>query len=293
MATDSANPDEQPSPVVEPDSETPSESPATPSSGEPSQQHAPKTPKIAIGSQRDVADKSPALPKAVEAAKANPVQIAEPAVESPEPEIGSMIGLGDDLDAEIEAALRDVSMESIVDSTNATENDLAPNARVKGTVTRIHGDNVFFKLMGQYEGVASLNSFKSPPTVDELVEVIVRGQNAEDGLYDVAIPGSSIDVSDWEDLNEGDVVECRVTGSNTGGLEVSVNSLRGFIPASQIDRFRVENFGDYVNQKLQCVVMELNPNRRKLVLSRSTCMSAAPSPSMSTKTLNDFFPVSS
>jgi small subunit ribosomal protein S1 len=47
-----------------------------------------------------------------------------------------------------------------------------------------------------------------------------------------------------------------------------VNSIRGFIPASQIDRFRVENFGDYVNQKLQCLVTEVNPQKRKLVLSR-------------------------
>ena len=45
-------------------------------------------------------------------------------------------------------------------------------------------------------------------------------------------------------------------------------SVRGFIPASQIDRFRVENFGDYVNQKMQCVVTEVNPAKRRLVLSR-------------------------
>ena len=86
--------------------------------------------------------------------------------------------------------------------------------------------------------------------------------------YEVSIPGSAVAVSDWEDVNVGDVVEARVSGSNTGGLEVMLNKLRGFIPASQIDRFRVEKFGEYVNQKLQCLVTEVNPAKKKLVLSR-------------------------
>ena len=63
-------------------------------------------------------------------------------------------------------------------------------------------------------------------------------------------------------------MEARVSGSNTGGLEVMVNNIRGFIPASQIARFRIENFGDFVNQKMQCLVTEVNPQKGKLVLSR-------------------------
>jgi small subunit ribosomal protein S1 len=77
-----------------------------------------------------------------------------------------------------------------------------------------------------------------------------------------------VSVADWTDLTPGAIVEARVTGSNTGGLEVQVQSIRGFIPASQIDLYRVEQFGDYVNQRLQCVVTEANESRQKLVLSR-------------------------
>ncbi len=228
-------------------------------------------PRVQIGSQRDVADKSVSVPKAVAAAKTNPVKIAgvtPEVVPMPEVEIGSMAGLGEDLEAEIEAALGGVSMDSIVESAAAAEAELEPNSRVKATVTKLHGENVFFKLGSQFEGVASLASFKTPPAEGAMLEVIIRGLNAEDGLYEVGIPGSSMDVGDWEDINEGDVIECRVSGSNTGGLEVMVNKIRGFIPASQIDRFRVENFGEYVNQKLQCVVMEVSAERKKLVLSR-------------------------
>jgi small subunit ribosomal protein S1 len=63
------------------------------------------------------------------------------------------------------------------------------------------------------------------------------------------------------------VVEARVTGSNTGGLECTVNNIRAFIPASQIALYRVEDFTDYVGKKLACVVQDANERRGKLVLS--------------------------
>ena len=96
---------------------------------------------------------------------------------------------------------------------------------------------------------------------------MVRSFNAEDGLYEVTVPGAALDVADWSDLVEGAVVDARITGANTGGLECMVNTIRGFIPASQIALFRVENFADYIDQKLPCVVTEVNPKRKNLVLS--------------------------
>merc|ERR1711964_613858 len=68
-------------------------------------------------------------------------------------------------------------------------------------------------------------------------------------------------------MGEGAVVEARISGANTGGLECMLNAIRGFMPASQIALFRVEEFGEYIGQKLPCVVMEVNPRKRNLVLS--------------------------
>ena len=243
-----------------------SQSPSSPDANEP-----PK-PAIAIGSQRDAADKSlkPSQPKAVQAAVANPIDLsgAEKPAEEVLPEIKSLAGFSDDLDAEIEAALGGLSMDEIVSSAETVEEEIEPNTRVKGVVSKIHKDNVFFKLNGQFEGVAALHHFVKEPAEGDLIEVIVRGINKEDGLYELAVPGAAIGVADWEDISEGAVVDARVSGSNTGGLEVMVNSLRGFIPASQIDRFHVDDFSQYVNQKFPCVVIEVNPDKRKLVLSR-------------------------
>ncbi len=225
--------------------------------------------KIAIGSQRDVAEVTLA-PQAVEKAVENPFQVGDaPAPIEPEPEIEikSLEGLTGDLDAEIEAAIGGMSMDEIVSQTEASGKQLEPGSRVKGSVSRIHGENAFMSLKGRFEGIIPLSQFKKPPSSGDLIEVIVKSQNEEDGLYDLSIPGAAVSIGDWSELEQGMIVEARVTGSNTGGLEASVNSIRGFIPASQIARFRVENFGEYVNKKLQCVVSEINPNKKRLVLS--------------------------
>ena len=64
------------------------------------------------------------------------------------------------------------------------------------------------------------------------------------------------------------IVEARVTETNKGGLEVDVNGIRGFMPISQIDLYRVEDVEQYVNQKLLCMVTEVDPEERNLVVSR-------------------------
>jgi small subunit ribosomal protein S1 len=174
-----------------------------------------------------------------------------------------------DLEEELTAALQDVSLDDIAAETadsTATE-ILEPEARCNGTIVRIHGDHVFLSLGGRNEGVVSLRSFHEPPSIGDSMEVVIKTYNAEDGFYEVFVPGASIEVSGWGDLADGAVVEARITGANTGGLECMVNTIRGFIPASQIGLFRVEDFAEYIGKKLYCVVTEVNRRRKNLVLS--------------------------
>src|SRR5262249_35168517 len=58
------------------------------------------------------------------------------------------------------------------------------------------------------------------------------------------------------------------TATNKGGLSVDVNGIRGFLPISQIDLYRVENPEQFVNQRLLCLVTEVDVAERNLVLSR-------------------------
>ena len=231
------------------DETTPNENPTA---AEATEQTASPAAKISIGSQRDVADTAlrPAQPDAVKAAMVNPVKLRvgeeEEVVEVAVAEVRSAVGLGDDIDAEIEAALGGISMDDVVEKTEAAETELELNTRIPGLVTKIFKDNVFFKLKGQYEGVAAFHTFKEEPAEGDTIEVTVRGRNKEDGLYELTVPGATLNVSDWDDLEEGGVVEATVNAVNSGGLEATVGSLRGFIPASQMSRYRVEDLNQFI-----------------------------------------------
>ena len=271
--TSAAQPPETPTTKPEtPAPATPTAAAPTPAVPAPAAPEQPTKPAVAIGSQRDHADKSlaPSAPKAVQAAVANPIKLSDQPVEEikvEEVNIKSTAGLSEDIDAEIEAALGDISMDDVVSVTQTADKEIEPGTRVKAPISKIHEDNVFVKLEGQLEGVATLHHFKQAPKEGDLVELIVRSRNSEDGLYELAVPGAAIGASDWEDLNEGDVVEATITGTNTGGLEASIGALRGFIPASQVSRFRVEDFSPYIGKKLTCVAVEVKPEKRRLVLS--------------------------
>ncbi|MDA7885237.1 hypothetical protein N9B23_02555, partial [bacterium] len=137
--------------------------------------------KVAIGSQRDAADKAlqPSQPRAVQNAVANPINLTgEP---EPEPvvlpDIKSDTGFSDDVDAEIDAVLGEISMDDVVATTEASVEEIEPGTRVKAAITKIHEDNVFVRLSGQSEGVATLHHFKEAPKEGDLVEIIVRGLN--------------------------------------------------------------------------------------------------------------------
>ncbi len=173
-----------------------------------------------------------------------------------------------DLEAELQAALGDQPIEKLMGTVPVDLPKLQVDSRLMAVVLRCDREHVFFSLGGPYQGVAPLGQFVSAPEPGTRVEVVIRSYNEEDDLYEVVVPGAAQSVTDWSDLVEGSVVEARITGANTGGLECMVNHIRGFIPASQIALYRVEHLTEYIGQKMLCVVTEVNPKRRNLVLSR-------------------------
>ncbi len=155
----------------------------------------------------------------------------------------------------------------IGDKTLRVGRRLEDGARYPGKVIKVHNANVFISLGGPDEGVVSILQFEQEPEEGQAVDVLVRGFNREEGLYELAIPGEAISVNDWDDLQEGVVVEAKVESANTGGVECKVGNVRGFIPISQLSEYRVESGADYIGKALLCVVTEANPRRGNLVLS--------------------------
>ncbi|MFZ5828542.1 MAG: S1 RNA-binding domain-containing protein [Planctomycetota bacterium] len=176
-----------------------------------------------------------------------------------------------DLEAELEAALGDASIDDLLaegPGGGAPAASLEPESRQQAKVISVRREDVFVELGGREQGSVPLRQFQAPPSPGDVVEVVVQRFNPEDGLYELSVPNAAVKVEDWGDLAAGMIVDAKITGHNTGGLEAEVNHIRAFVPMSQIALYRVENAEEFVGQTLTCVVTEANPDRRNLVLSR-------------------------
>jgi small subunit ribosomal protein S1 len=201
-----------------------------------------------------------------------PTKAAEKLVEKkksyPPPNIRH--ALTPELEAEYLEALEGQSLDDILEGKAATSvaGELAPETRITGRVSKIYREDIFIDIDGRNQGVVSMRQFPDElPDVGSQIELLVSRFNVEDGLYELTRPTAAVDVGDWSDIAEGQIVEATVTGSNKGGLELQVSGIRAFMPMGQISPYRVETPEEYVGQRLACVVTEANPERRNLVLS--------------------------
>lgn len=202
---------------------------------------------------------------------------AKPQFVHPEPDLARKVPVpsrratSTDVEQEVEAALGGIRLEQMLEPSGkgtAVGAPLELDSRHRGRIVSIRGDDVFVDLGGRNQGVLSLRQCAAPPEIGTELEVIVARFDAGEGLYQLTLPGSAMVVEDWSQLDEGMVVEARVTAHNKGGLEIEVNGIRGFIPAGQIAPYRVDDFSHFVGEKFPAVVIEANAERRNLVVSR-------------------------
>ncbi len=176
----------------------------------------------------------------------------------------------DAMERELQEAMGGLSDKDLYGEESHTRRPGGPEpGPKKGKVFRIHGADVFIDLPGgRTQGVLPVQQFpEGPPPLGTEVEVHIEGFDQANGVYLLTRQGAAVE-ADWSTVAAGQTVEARVTGSNKGGLEVDVNGLRGFMPISQIDLYRVEDVAPFLNQRLLCLVTEADPVERNLVVSR-------------------------
>ena len=182
--------------------------------------------------------------------------------------------LDEELEADFEAALGGLAVDDLLaaGATAKAEAPLEPGTRVMATVLSIGPDTAFVDLGGRRQGAMKLAGIIEAgidiPAIGDSIEVAVGSRNEDDNLYDVALGNRAIAVEDWSQIQNGMIVEARVVAANKGGLECEVAGLRGFMPASLVSTWRIENFEEMIGQTLDSLVTEIVPEARRLVLSR-------------------------
>src|SRR5881409_3294870 len=149
---------------------------------------------------------------------------------------------------------------------------------VSGKVVRIDRDEVLVDIGYKSEGVIPSNELSLRKSVDpaeevelgEDVDALVLTKEDQEGRLILSKKRARFEKA-WRRIEKaadsGEPVEGTVIEVVKGGLILDL-SVRGFLPASLVDIRRVQNLDEFMGQKLECKVIELNRSRNNVVLSR-------------------------
>lgn len=119
---------------------------------------------------------------------------------------------------------------------------------------------------------------RSSIQVDDEIAVAVRKPQDEEGRLILSIYQALVQ-EDWrraqEMMDQGEMYEAEITGFNQGGLLCQFARIRGFIPASHTvgmprglrGEERRARLAERVGEEVGLKIIEVDPNRRRLILS--------------------------
>ena len=146
----------------------------------------------------------------------------------------------------------------------------------KGSVIAVESDGIYVDIGGKAPGFMPKNecglgvitNLKERFPKGLKVEVLVTREQNADGMVTISCRALELRKS-WDKVQnlakEGKVIRVKINGFNRGGVTCDFEGLRGFIPRSQLEDG--ENHQSLVSKTISTAFLEVNPERRKLVLS--------------------------
>lgn len=177
-----------------------------------------------------------------------------------------------------------IKEEYIMEDMNGIEvKNLEIGEKVKGTVTKVEEKQVLVDVQdSKVDGIipiselSSLHIEKASDVVSEgdVLELIVT--KVEEEL--LVLSKRKVDAEKaWEEMKvrfeNGDIFEAEVKDVVKGGLVVDLG-VRGFVPASLVEDYYVEDFSDYKDKTLTFKIVELDQEKNRLILSHRAVVEA-------------------
>ena len=175
------------------------------------------------------------------------------------------------------------TMESLLEKESI---QLHLGMTVQATVVAITKEEVIVDFGYQSEGRipfsqwafdATRESIEQEAKVGDIVTAKVVASENQDGFVELSKIKAEAEKA-WEKIEslatDKKVLDVKGLSAVKGGLTVSVNGVVGFIPASHLELTRVNNIVAYVGKNLQAEVIEFDPAKKRLVLSRRELLKA-------------------
>lgn len=170
--------------------------------------------------------------------------------------------------------LNDAQLQELSELYEGMSSTYQPGKIVKGTIIRADSDGVLvdinFKSRGfipKFEfGVHELKNFKSGQDIEVLIDSLESPEGNVVLSYEKAKAMRA-----WDDImklfEEGKPVEGVVTHKVKGGLNVDIG-IPAFLPGSQIDVHRVNDFDSFLGQTITAHILKVNRKRGNVIVSR-------------------------
>lgn len=176
-----------------------------------------------------------------------------------------------------------MSQESLEEAYENSLKAFTDGEIVKGTVVEVSRDEVMIDIGFKSEGYIHSSEFEKDesdlPTVkvgDEIDVFIVHREDSEGQIKLSKIRADQTLV--WDEITQafdsGSPVEGQVTERIKGGLRVAIGTLRGFLPASQVELRPIQNLDQYIGETFQMKIISMNKKRHNIVLSRRAWLEA-------------------
>lgn len=181
------------------------------------------------------------------------------------------------LDGELDAALAgltEAELSAAADSAPAST-EAAGGEVLQGRVANVGSEDMLIDFDGKQLGTMPLSDVVRGESyhVGDPIEVAVVGEDSRSGLLAVSRKRAK-QIRLFGTVQPGQVVEGVVSGMNKGGLEVDIDGVRGFIPASQVDLTFLKDISCMLGQTIKAEVMKFEPADENLVLSRRKVLEA-------------------
>lgn len=167
------------------------------------------------------------------------------------------------------------------EANNDFENVVVGNI-LKGKVVKLEEKQVLVDIGYKTEGILPISELSSLH-IEQPSDVITEGEELELKVKkvtdeEVVLSKKAVDAERaWEVLEEKyeneEVFETEIKEVVKGGLVVDVG-VRGFIPASLVETYFVEDFTDYKNKPLTVKIVDLNKDQNRVILSHRAVVEA-------------------
>ncbi len=257
-------------------SETPAtDEPTTPANPESTPEPVQETPEAVV-------EAAPVPTTPEPAAEATPEPTPAPAPE-PAPAPAPVAAPAAPAEPEDDAALFAAAMDALESGNVDTGHDrsgfkkLSRGDRVEATVIQVDRDKVFVDLGTKSEGVVPLSELTDENIenaadlvkVGDKIQVVVIRPEGSDGNLVVSKKRADFEAA-WDRIEEsfqqGVTVNAQVVDRVKGGLVVDIG-VRGFVPATHVGNGKLRNIEKYVGQPMPLKIIEIDRERKKVVLS--------------------------